>query len=184
MVKNRVHALLDKHEVSVGFTDLFGARGGSWLRGLKLPGNDGLILKLALDEIDRLDGLIDEVSRVIAGEAVEDPWVELLLGFKGIDYYTAMVVLYEVGDINRFCSARKPVRLGWLVHQCSQSGEHCRRGGISKQGNKWVRWALVQAAHQAARQDPKLRRSLRGLLRARRLLLLLLGSWLSLFIMF
>jgi transposase len=156
-VKNRVHALLDKHEVSVGFTDLFGARGRSWLRSLKLPGNDGLILKLALDEVDRLDGLIDEVSRVIAGEAVEDPRVELLLGYKGIDYYTAMVVLYEVGDINRFCSARKFV--GWvgLCPSVHQSGEHCRRGGITKQGNKWVRWALVQAAHQAARHDPKLR---------------------------
>jgi len=157
-VKNRVHALLDKHEVSVGFTDLFGARGRSWLRGLKLQGNDGLILKLALDEVDRLDGLIDEVSRVIARQAVEDPRVELLLGFKGIDYYTAMVVLYEVGDIDRFCSARKLV--GWvgLCPSVHQSGEHCRRGGITKQGNKWVRWALVQAAHQAARHDPKLRR--------------------------
>lgn len=63
--------MLYRHEISVGFTDIFGARGRSWLKGLKLPGNDGLILKLALDEVDRLDGLIDEVSRVIAKEAVE-----------------------------------------------------------------------------------------------------------------
>lgn len=77
---------------------------------------------------DRLDGLIDEVSKVIARQAVEDPRVELLLGFKGIDYYTAMVVLYEVGDIGRFCSARKLV--GWvgLCPSVHQSGEHCRRG--------------------------------------------------------
>jgi transposase len=103
-VKNRVHALLDKHEVGVGFTDLFGVCGRSWLRGLKLSGKDGLVFRLALDEIDRLDGLIDEVSRVVAGEAVEDPWVELLLGFRGVDYYTAMVVLYKVSCLYLLCA--------------------------------------------------------------------------------
>jgi len=30
-------------------------------------------------------------------------------------------------------------------------------GGITKRGNKWVRWALTQAAHQAARHDPRLK---------------------------
>lgn len=156
-VKNRVHALLEKYEIGVGFTDLFGARGKGWLRGLKLPGNDGLVLRLALDEVDKLDALVGEVSKVIAKEAVEDPRVELLLGYKGIDYYTAMVVLNEVGDISRFSSARKLVRWVGLCPSVHQSGEWCRMGKIVKQGNKWVRWALVQAAHQAARHDPELR---------------------------
>jgi len=40
-----------------------------------------------------------------------------------------------------------------LAPRFYQSEEHCRRGGITKQGNKWVRWALVQAP----RHDPKLR---------------------------
>jgi len=102
--------------------------------------------------------LIGEVSRAVAKEAVKDPRVELLLGFKGIDYYTAMVVLCEIGDINRFSSARKLVRWAGLCPSLHQSGDRCRMGKIIKQGNKWVRWALVQAAHQAARHDPELRR--------------------------
>jgi len=155
-VKNRVHALLDKHEISVGFTDLFGGRGRRWLRGLRLPGNDGMVLRLALEEIDKLDALIGEVSRAVAKEAVKDPRVELLLGFKGIDYYTAMVVLCEIGDINRFSSARKLVRWAGLCPSLHQSGSSRRMGKIIKQGNKWVRWALVQAAHQAARHDARL----------------------------
>jgi transposase len=159
----------------------------AWLRSLKLPGNDGLILRLALDEIYRLDGLIDEVSRVIAGEAVEDPRVELLLGYKGIDYYTAMVALYEVGDINRFCSARKFV--GWvgLCPSVHQSEEHCRRGGIKKQGNEWVSGFGFRLFVRLLVMTLSLGVSLRGLPLGeayRRLLLLLLRSWLSLFNMF
>ncbi len=42
------------------------------------------------------------------------PKVELLLGYKGIDYYTAMVVLYEIGDINRFRSTRKLAGLAYV----------------------------------------------------------------------
>ena len=33
-----------------------------------------------------MDGLLEEVSRAIAREAVKIERVELLLGFKGIDY--------------------------------------------------------------------------------------------------
>jgi hypothetical protein len=32
-VGNRVHTLLDRQKISVGFTGLYGARGRSWLRG-------------------------------------------------------------------------------------------------------------------------------------------------------
>ena len=44
-----------------------------------------------------------------------------------------------------------------LCPSVRQSGGRCRMGGITKQGNKWVRWALVQAAHQAARHDGRLK---------------------------
>ena len=157
MVKNRVHALLDKYELNHGFSDLFSVRGRRWLEGLKLPGGDGLILRLALAEIEKLDALVEDVSKAIAREAVKDPRVELLLGFKGIDYYTAMIVVNEIGDINRFVSPRKLVSWAGLCPSVRQSGGKCRMGGITKRGNKWVRWALTQAAHQAARHDPRLK---------------------------
>jgi transposase len=79
------------------------------------------------------------------------------MGFKGIDYYTAMILVNEIGDINRFSSARKLVGWAGLCPSVHQSGGRCRMGRITKQGNRWVRWALTQAAHQAARYDPKLR---------------------------
>jgi transposase len=43
-IKNRVHAILDKHELQHGYTDLFGKQGLEWLRNLKLPTSDQQIL--------------------------------------------------------------------------------------------------------------------------------------------
>ena len=81
----------------------------------------------------------------------------LLEGITGAGLGTHFYTCMEAGDISCFCSARKFDRWLGLCLSVHQSGERCRRGGITKQGNKWVRWALVQAAHQAARHDPKLR---------------------------
>jgi len=37
-----------------------------------------------------------------------------------------------------------------------QSGQTEHRGGISKQGSRWLRWILVQAAMKLVRQDERL----------------------------
>jgi transposase len=47
-VKNRIHALLDKHELSYKYTDLFGKQGLEWLRSLQLPTPDQQILHSSL----------------------------------------------------------------------------------------------------------------------------------------
>ena len=101
---------------------------------------------------------MEEASWAIAHEAVMDERVEHLLGFKGIDYYTAMVLVSEIGDIDRFATPKKLVSWEGLCPSLHQSGPTLRTGEIMKRGNKWVRWAMTQAAHQAARFDLKVRR--------------------------
>jgi hypothetical protein len=44
MVKNYVHALLEKHKIRLA-SRIFWARERSWLMGLKLPDNDGLVFE-------------------------------------------------------------------------------------------------------------------------------------------
>jgi transposase len=38
-----------------------------------------------------------------------------------------------------------------------QSADGERRRGITKQGSRWLRWAMVQAAHVARRHDARFR---------------------------
>ena len=49
----------------------------------------------------------------------------------------------------------KPVAYAGLAPSQHQSGEYERRGGITKQGSKWLRWILVQAAQQARQHDAR-----------------------------
>jgi hypothetical protein len=55
-VKNRIHMLLDKHDLSYGYTDLFGKEGLEWLRNLNLPSIDQQILQSKVRKVKRSAG--------------------------------------------------------------------------------------------------------------------------------
>jgi transposase len=64
----------------------------------------------------------------------------------------AYTIASEIGDITRFASARKPIGYTGLCPRIYQSGESDRRGAPAKNGPSYLRWALIEAAHTAARQ--------------------------------
>ena len=72
---------LDKHETNHSFSDLFSIRSKRWLKGLKPPDDDDLILELTLAKTEKLDALVEDTSKAIAKKAAKDPRVKLLLDF-------------------------------------------------------------------------------------------------------
>lgn len=73
----------------------------------------------------------------------------------GIGKTLALTILYEVGEISRFDSARHFCSYCRVVPGVAQSGAVCRRGRSSKAGNAYLNWAFSQAA---VRAYPKIRR--------------------------
>jgi Transposase IS116/IS110/IS902 family len=57
-------------------------------------------------------------------------------------------------DVGRFRSADRLASLAGLTPNEHSSAEHTRRGHISKQGSRWLRWVLVEAATRPQR-DPE-----------------------------
>jgi transposase len=55
----------------------------------------------------------------------------------------------EIGDIDRFPAPRKLAGYSGLCPRVYQSGERDLRGPLSKQGPRYLRWALVEAATHA-----------------------------------
>jgi len=156
MIKNRIHALLDKYEVQPSYTDLFGKKGREWIRTINLPDIDQTILDVNLQRLEELEAHIEAFTSKIAKEAITKPEVKLLMGFTGIDYYSAMLLASEIGDITRFPSAKKLVSYAGLAPGTRQSADKTIHGHIIKEGNKRIRWILVEAAQHAARHDPRL----------------------------
>ena len=156
MIKNRIHALLDKYEIQPEYTDLFGKKGMEWIRNLKLPNIDKTILEMNLQRLQELETHIEALTSQIAKEAITKPEVKFLMGFTGIDHYSAMLLASEIGDITRSPSAKKLVSYAGLAPGTRQSADKTIHGHIVKEGNKRIRWILVEAAQHAARHDPRL----------------------------
>lgn len=106
MIKNRIRALLDKYETQSAYTELFGKKGREWLGNLNLPSVDKTILDASLQRLEELEAHTDAFTGKIAQEAVEKPEVRLLMGFTGVDCYSAMRLASEIVNINRFASAK------------------------------------------------------------------------------
>jgi len=156
-IKNRIHNLLDKYDLKAQFSDIFGKEGRGWLRTLQLPSIDRTILDVNLKQLQSLEESIQALTVQIAHEAIDRPDAKLLMGFTGIDYYGAMLLINEMGPITRFPSAKKLVSYAGLAPGIRQSAGHTVHGRITRDGNKYIRWILIEAAQNASRFDPKLR---------------------------
>jgi transposase len=155
ILKNRIHTLLDKYDLKPPFTDLFGKHGLEWLSEVQLQPGDRTILEVNLEQISSLNRSIDRLTESIAASAVDNPEVKLLMGFTGIDYYGAMLLLNEIGPIARFPSPKKLVSYAGLAPSTHQSGDYIVHGHITKEGNSHIRWILIEAAQHASRHDPR-----------------------------
>ena len=154
-IRNRTHAILAKHELQYDYSDLFGKKGVQWLESLQLQGVDQTVLKTNLALLKALDEQVEAVTIEIAKTACNQEDIQILMTMPGVDFYSAMVIASEIGDVKRFPTQWKLVAYAGLAPTQHQSGEYERRGGITKQGSKWLRWILVQAAQHTRQHDPR-----------------------------
>jgi transposase len=93
----------------------------------------------------------------IAKDATSENQAKLLMSMPGVDYYAAMVLLSEIGDVHRFSSDEKLVSWVGLAPQVHQSGDSNWTGHITRKGSKRARWILGQCAQSARQHDPRMR---------------------------
>jgi transposase len=106
--------------------------------------------------IDTLDEEITAIERELRALGADHRYVPLLMTCPGIAWILAFTIAAEIGDINRFPSPHKLVGYTGLTPKVEQSGERDRRGPLRKNGPDYLRWALIEAAHTAAR-NPRYR---------------------------
>ena len=70
-----------------------------------------------------------------------------MLDIPGIGLYTALLVIGELGEVERFRTARQVGSYAGLTSRVRQSGDHCYRGAITREGSPWLRWILVRSGH-------------------------------------
>jgi len=159
MTKNRIHAVVDRHpEVRAEWpcAELFTRPGVMWLRGVELPAYDRHILTAELDLLEHLEGQIKQADRWLRQVGRKDPRVARLMTIPGIGRSFAALLVSEIDDIRRFATAKKLHAYAGLVPSTYSSGGHTFHGRIIKAGNKYIRWAMVEAVWPAIQKDPDL----------------------------
>lgn len=153
MIKNRIRAILGKENLNYPGSDLFGMSGRKWLEKQPLSQTKRQMVNLYLERLSDLKKAIKEIDQVIQTKSSGFPEVKLLTSIPGIGTTTAFLLASEIGDIQRFNTSKQFASYFGLVPRLNQSGNHQYYGRITKLGNPYVRWSLVQAAHRLARMD-------------------------------
>lgn len=116
-----------------------------------------------LELLDELARPIAELDRAVAQEAWARPAVRRLMTHPGVGPVTALAFVLSVGPVSRFERGKKVASYFGLIPSEYSTGGRQRLGHISKQGNSFMRWLLVEAAQSAVRREPKMRRQYRRL---------------------
>lgn len=149
-LKNRVHANLAKYGLKTdGATDLFGARGrqiiGQCLE--KLPVQTRYATQSLLDELDHLHARIGELEERMTGLFGEIKALELIKTLPGVGFILGVVILTEVGDVERFPSASHLASYAGMTPRVHASGGHVRHGRTRPDVNHYLKWAYAEAAN-------------------------------------
>jgi transposase len=122
----------------------------AWIGALTWPhpAERGVVedYQLAITQVEARLRELDRQLTEVAGRAPYAEPVGWLRCFRGIDTLTAMVLLAELQDIRRFRTARELMGYLGVVPSEYSTGEHARRGRITKAGNAFLRRVLVEAA--------------------------------------
>jgi len=154
--KNRLQSVLHRNHIVPPEGKLYHADQRQWWLTLELAPGDKLRVRQELLMLDQLDTLIDETSDELHRLSLSEPWQEqlpYLIQLPGIGVMTAMVILSAVGDITRFPSAKKLVGYAGMGARIHASGLTFHTGGITKQGRRELRTALIESAWVTVRFD-------------------------------
>lgn len=157
-IKNRIHSILSKSNISHKFSDLFGKEGIAFLERLPLPEIHHIALNGYLFILKVIGGEIKAATKRVNALAREDEEAKLLMTIPGVGYYSALLIKSEIGDINRFPSAKQLCSFAGIIPSTYASGERIFHGHITKQGSKWLRWILAEAIEHCLRKPGHLER--------------------------
>lgn len=103
---------------------------------------------------EMLDRQIGPLEEAVAAEAEKNETARLLMTQPGVGPITSMAFVLTMGDVKRFPRGKQVASYLGLIPREYSSGGKQRFGSISKQGNRFMRMLLVEAAQSAVRCDP------------------------------
>jgi transposase len=128
------------------------------LNELRLGDMQTLGLKAHVAVMQALQAQIDRLETVLAQHCRAEPGYRLLKTVDGIGEILATVILLETGDIERFADVGNYASYCRCVGSVHESNGKKKGEGNTKNGNRYLAWAFVEAANFAVRYCDAARR--------------------------
>jgi transposase len=137
---------------------LWGVRGRAELEKLPLEGWTRRRREDLLGLLKELNRTVEELDQAVGKAAEAHPQARLLMTQPGVGPITSLAFVLTIGDVSRFKHSKQVASYLGLIPREHSSGGKQRMGAISKQGNRFMRSLLVEAAQTANRLDEDFRR--------------------------
>jgi transposase len=128
------------------------------LNEMRLGDVQTLGLKAQVAVMQALQAQIDRLETVLAQHCRAEPGYRLLKTVDGIGEILATVILLETGDIERFPDVGNYASYCRCVGSAHVSNGKKKGEGNTKNGNRYLAWAFVEAANFAVRYCDAARR--------------------------
>ena len=156
-ILNRMHSVAHRHHLNHPAGKRFNEKNTGWQKDKILSRVEQLQLAIEMENREYIEKQIEKIGQEVGKMSHQKPWAEsmtYIMQLPGFGVITAMTVLAAIGDITRFETPKKLGSYSGLTPGIEQSGTKNRGKGITKEGRRELRWALVEAAQQAVKSDP------------------------------
>ena len=157
------HSIENLASISTGSRHVIGAKIATRIHEFarqapepQLPRSTELLIRLSARRILEIQDHIDTLDECIAEMGNSMPVVALLRSIPGIGPVTAATIAAEVGDIRRFPTKDKFVGYCGLYPIVWESGTVKRKYRMTRQGNRWLKTALLVVSGAARQHNPQL----------------------------
>ena len=165
-IVNRMHSVAHRHHLQHERGKRFNEKNTAWQKDRRLSRIEQFQLALEMENREYIEKQISRIGKEVAKMSHKNPWAQdmtYLMQLPGFGVITGMTVLAAIGEIHRFASARHLASYSGLTPGLEQSGTKYREKGMTKEGRKELRWALVEVAQRAVKSDPHWKVRFQGL---------------------
>jgi transposase len=151
--KNRITATLAKYGVPASeYSDPYGkgARQELDRRIERLPEQARWAAHQMLAQVDGLSAQIGQFEERLKELVKITPEMQLLMSLPGVGVILAATMALEIGAIGRFASAEHLAAYAGATPRVHSSGDRTRYGRTRPDVNRYLKWALAEAANSVA----------------------------------
>jgi transposase len=148
-IKNRIHGVLQRYNIDIAVSDLFGDGGRVKLlaRQGELPPHSRQSVLEQLKTIDSLETQIVECERMLEEILYPSAERDLLDSLPCVGKILSAVMALEIGDVRRFSGADHLVSYAGVVPSARETADWKGKGKCPRDCNVYLKWAYVEAAN-------------------------------------